>query len=235
MNIGMSNNKNIFSTLNESSLHSALKQWYFMPGDKVESKIDGYVIDLVREDTLIEIQTSNFSSIKTKLGKLIENHKVILVYPIPVTKWIVTLSASGEEIRRRKSPKTGTKYDLFNELIRIPNLINNDNFSLELLMIEVEETRCEDGKGSWRRNGISIIDKKLLKVIEKIFINNKKDFFNFLPNNIVNPFSNKTLSNDLKLSIFKTRKITYTLKKMGFIENSGKNKNELLFNHITNY
>ena len=59
-------------TLQENSLHAALKTWYAQPGDQLECKVDGYVIDLVRGDLLVEVQTANFSAIKRKLLKLLE-------------------------------------------------------------------------------------------------------------------------------------------------------------------
>ena len=56
-------------TLRESDLHAALKRHYARPGDQLETVIDGYVIDIVREDAvqgieLIEIQTHNFAALK---------------------------------------------------------------------------------------------------------------------------------------------------------------------------
>jgi len=54
-------------TLKESSLHAKLKEWYRKPGDRLEVPIDGYLIDIVHSDLLIEIQTQNFSAIKKNL------------------------------------------------------------------------------------------------------------------------------------------------------------------------
>ena len=97
---------NSIGTLRESSFHSALKQWYKEPGDKIEEPIDNYVIDIVRDGSLIEIQTKNFSAIRTKLEKLIKNHHVRLVHPIIKDKWIRYIDLnSGKEIRNRLSPK----------------------------------------------------------------------------------------------------------------------------------
>ena len=36
-------------------LHASLKAWYAEAGDRFEVAVDGYVIDLVRDDLLIEI------------------------------------------------------------------------------------------------------------------------------------------------------------------------------------
>ncbi len=49
-------------TLNEGALHAQLKDWYRRRGDRVEQLVDGFVIDLVRGELLVEIQTGSFAS-----------------------------------------------------------------------------------------------------------------------------------------------------------------------------
>jgi len=215
--------------MNEYSLHSAIKNWYSLPGDKFEVRIDDFIVDIVRKPLLIEIQTRNFSAIKKKLTKLLENHRVRLVYPIPQRKWIVHLTESGEIVRRRKSPKKGRLFDLFYELVRTPNLIREENFSLEVLMIEEEEVRCNDGRGSWRRRGVSIKDRRLMNVDGKTLFKNEKDFLRFLPSDLVKPFTNKELAKLSGISINLARKITYCLRKTGTITTVGKKGKELIF------
>jgi len=215
--------------MNEYSLHSEIKNWYSLPGDMFEVKVDNFIIDIVREALLIEIQTKNFFGIKKKLIKLLENHEVRLVYPIPQLKWIVHVTESGEIIRRRKSPRKGKLVDLFYELIRTPDLIKKDNFSLEVLMIDEEEVRCNDGKGSWRRRGVSIKDRRLMNVNSKILFKNENDFLGFLPDYPIKPFTNRKFTELSGVSINLARKITYCLRKMGAITASGKRGKELIF------
>ena len=214
---------------NEKSLHSSIKQWYAVPGDRLEVKVDKYIIDLVREDSLIEIQTRNFSAIGNKLRDLVKYNKVMLVHPIAIEKYIVTLEDSEEAISRRKSPKKGKLTDLFDELVRIPDLMGQDNFILEILMTKEEEIRCKDGKGSWRRKGISIKDRRLLEVVEKVTFKEEKDFLRFLPEELPGNFTNKDLAKTLKINVYKARKITYCFRKMKLIKEVGKLKNELIF------
>ena len=152
-------------TYQEKSLHAALKDWYAAPGDLTEQPVDGYVVDLVRGDELIEIQTRNFAAIKRKLSQLLKEHPVRLVHPIPTQKWIVRLERDGTTVRsRRRSPKRGSLLHVFDELVSIPTLVGNPRFSLEVLLVAVEETRCQDGRGSWRRRGWSIHDQILIGV-----------------------------------------------------------------------
>ena len=76
-------------SLNEKSLHVALKTWYLQPGDRTEVSVDRFIIDIVRDDLLVEIQTQNFSAIKSKLIELTTHYPIRLVHPIAQEKWIV--------------------------------------------------------------------------------------------------------------------------------------------------
>jgi hypothetical protein len=216
--------------LNEKSLHAALKQWYAQPGDQVEVKVDGYLIDLVRDGELIEIQTQRLGALRRKLNALLEHHPVRLVYPIAQEKWIVRKSGSGKKVLgRRKSPKIGRLADLFEELVSIPELINHPNLTLEIALIQEEEIRHADGHGSWRRKGQSIHDHRLIQVLETVTFVKKEDFLRFLPSDLEQPFTNQSLTDRLRVSIHATRRMTYCLKKMGVIQQVGKNGNQLLF------
>ena len=216
--------------MTEYSLHSEIKDWYMSPGDQLETKVDDFIIDVLRDNLLIEIQTGNFSAIKKKLTKLLQNNNhVKLVYPIAKLKWIVHVTDSGEFVRRRKSPKKGKLIDLFYELVHAPSLIKNRNFSLEVLLIEEEEVRCNDGRGSWKNRGISVKDRKLLNVFDKIAFEDRQDFLKFLPPELDGSFTNKVLASKLGISVTLAQKITYCLRKMGTISVAGKRRNQLLF------
>lgn len=200
------------------------------PGDQLEARVDGYIVDIVRGEQLIEIQTRNLAALKRKLRALLEHHPLRLVYPIAQEKWIVRKTASGKEIlARRKSPHRGQLRDLFGELVSIPDLILHPNFVLEIALIQEEEIRHADGRGSWRRRGHSIHDHKLLQVLETVTFETKQDFLSFLPGDLEQPFSNQSLATRLGDSIYATRRMTYCLRKMGVIRLVAKNRNQLLF------
>jgi hypothetical protein len=52
----------------------------------VEVLIEGFVVDVYSNNAIIEIQTGNFSSIKTKISQLISNYDLKLVYPFAAEK-----------------------------------------------------------------------------------------------------------------------------------------------------
>jgi len=214
----------------EYSLHSEVKTWYSVLGDKLEVKVNGgFVIDVLREDLVIEIQTKNFSAIKKKLSKLVLDNRVRLVYPIAKLKWIVYVTKLGEVVSRRKSPKRGKCVDLFIELVHLSHLVKNKNFSFEVLLIEEEEIMCNDGYGSWRRKRASIKDRRLLNVFERIVFENSQGFLRFLPFKLGELFTNKLLAKKLRVSIKLSQKITYCLRKMDLISIEGKESKEYLF------
>jgi hypothetical protein len=146
----------IIGTLKETSLHAALKQLYARPGDLLEAKVGNSIIDIVRGDLLIEIQTGNFSALKGKLGSLLDMRPIRIVYPIAISKTIMRIATNGEIISTRKSPQKGRVEMIFGEVIRIAGYTKHPNFSLEIAFIEEEVVWIDNEMGSWRRGGWSV-------------------------------------------------------------------------------
>jgi hypothetical protein len=145
--------------MTEYSLHSEIKDWYMISGDELEVKVDGFIVDILRDKQLIEIQTGNFSAIKKKLIELLLNNQVRLVYPIAKLKWIVHVSKSGEFVRRRKSPKKGKLTDLFYELVHTPSLIRNKMHAciVNILGWYTPHLRTKKGGTHWEHGTIILI------------------------------------------------------------------------------
>ena len=134
----------------EQSLHNQLKDLYAGEDDRVEAAVDGYIVDVVKGDALVEVQTGNFGSIRQKLIDLLGGHRVRLVYPVLQNKWIVRLDVQGGQVSRRRSPKRGRVEEVFYELVYTPELATLEGFELEVVMVEAEELWVDDGRGSWR-------------------------------------------------------------------------------------
>jgi hypothetical protein len=220
--------------MQESSLHATLKDWYSEPGDLVEEAIDGFVVDIFHDHQIIEIQTRNFSALKNKLSMLLPKYPVRLVHPIAREKWIVHLSDQNEEfISRRKSPRRGRLEHLFQELVRIPRLAAHPNFSLEVLFTHEEEIRRHDGKGSWRRKGQSIADRRLLSVLDRRIFTSRRDYFDLIPRELAKPFTNRELAGALTISPNLAGKMTYCLRAMDVLEIIGKSGNAFIYQCTT--
>jgi hypothetical protein len=209
-------------TLQEMSLHAALKNRLARPGDRLEVEIEGYYIDIVHEDLLIEVQTGNFTAMKSKLDRLLKNHSVCVVYPIARERWVRRVTADGDLISRRKSPKKGRIEELFTELVRLPHLVSNPNFFLKALLIQEEVIWRDDGQGSWRRKGWSIADRLLLDVLEFADFTKPADYLGLLPETLAYPFTNRDLVTCLGIQDRLAQKMTYCLRQMELIEIIGK-------------
>lgn len=214
----------------EKSLHLAVKNWYARLDDQLERNVDGFMVDIVRGDLLIEIQTSNFSAIKPKLRKLVENHNLRLVHPIPKNKWIVRLDKDGETIlSKRKSPKKGRLEDLFFELVYIPELLRSPKFSLEVLLIDSEEVLINDRRGSWRRRGWSIHDQRLIDVIENFLFDSPENLLCLLPQSLPEKFTTKNLARELNISRRLAQKMVYCLHRMELLKTNGRLNRAILY------
>jgi len=216
--------------MKESSLHASLKTCFTQDVNQQEVYIDGFLIDAVCKNLLIEIQTKNFYQLKPKLYTLLKNYKVRVAHPIAVEKWIIYLPADGDEaIKRRKSPKHGRYEHLFHELVYLSQFVFDPNFSIEIILTHEEETRRDDGLGSWRRKGWSIIDRRLIEVTDRVILYSVNDYQMFLPENLHQPFTTRNLSLSLHIPHRLAQKMAYCLRSMDIISLSGKRGRENLY------
>lgn len=174
-----------FTIWREGSLHAELKARYAaaIPSARVEAAVDGFVVDVVGPDELVEIQTVGFSSVRRKLERLVTRHRVLLVHPITVEKWLVVVDEHGEVTRRRRSPKRGLPLDLFDELVHIPELITHANFRIELALTCEEEIRgpAPAGTGHRRPRAWTRLDRRLVDVVDTRRIDTAEDLRRLLP------------------------------------------------------
>jgi hypothetical protein len=223
-------NASSIGTLNEKPLHAALKSLLTKPGDRLEVKVDGYIVDILRDDLIIEIQTRNFSRIRKKLRSLLDQYPVRLVYPIAKEKWIIKADRAGERQKsRRKSPKKGAYEDLFAELVSFPDLVKMPNFSIEVHLIQEEELRIHDPKRAWRRRGWVTQERRLLKVIDRRRFSNPEDFAALLPASIKSQFTTKNLASTLQIRPRLAGQMAYCLREMGAIIAIGNRGRAILY------
>jgi hypothetical protein len=216
--------------LNEKPLHAALKEWYARPGDRFEVPLEGYVIDIVREELLIEIQTGNFSAIGRKLRALLENHLVRLVYPVAQEKWLLKAGAGPlGRTQRRKSPKRGGVGELFRELVRIPELPAQPNFAIEVLLIQEEEVRRHDPRRAWRRRGWVTEERRLLGVLSQQRFETPADLWALTGDELPQTFTTAELAEALGEPRWLAQKAAYCYRKMGLIRQTGKQGRSALY------
>jgi ribosomal protein S25 len=214
----------------ESSLHRDLKFRYAGQDGKTESEVGGFVADGVNaKGEFIEVQTGSFGPLKKKVQSLVLLGNVRIIHPIIVNKYIEVFDTNGKLKYRRKSPRKGNLWDFFDVLIYAPELPLIRGLVIELVLIDAVETRISDGKGSWRRKGISIKDRKMVSFHEKIIFKKLSDYLRFVPFKKSEEFTTQLLSKETGITIDIARKVLYTLTKMGVVERVGKQRNALVY------
>ena len=213
-------------TLREKPLHASLKRWYAREGDRIEVPVDGFVIDLVRDELLIEVQTRGFSSMRHKVGTLLGlGHAVRIVHPIPLDTWIVKVDAEGGVLGRRRSPKHGTPIDLFSELVSFPDLLVHPHLEIEVLLTVEEEVRRHVPGRSWRRNGWMVVERRLLEVVGTVPVRHRGDLAALLPDDLPPTFTTSDLAEGLERPRRTAQQMAYCLSRAGVIVAVGKQGN----------
>ncbi len=216
--------------LREQHLHAALKEWFREDGDLLEVGVGGFVIDLVRGDLLIEIQTRGFSSMRRKLDRLLDEHPFRLVHPIAAEKWIRKIDEAGCEVSRRRSPKRGIAADVGAELVSFPALLSHPNFTLEVLLVQEEEVRQPDPT-AWRRNGWKIVERRLVGLLERVVFSRPEDLVGLLPGGLPDPFTTADLASGLGRSRHLAQEVAYCLREAGVLAVAGRSKGGIEYRH----
>ncbi|HEY9077032.1 MAG TPA: hypothetical protein VIO61_10900 [Anaerolineaceae bacterium] len=214
----------------ESELHSALKSFCAQPGDRFEVNVEGYFVDVLRGNLLIEIQTGSFHHLKPKLFALLENHPIRIVYPIAVGRWIEKRSAEDNQlIERRKSPKIGRIEQIFTEMDSFPGLILHPNLEIQVVLINDVVVRINDGKGSWRRKGWRTIDRRIESILSEKVFSKPEDFLELLPQGLPAVFSRRELAVAMKAPLLTAQKMVYCLHRMGMLSITRKHGRTLYY------
>ena len=221
-------------TLREGPLHAALKAHYCRDGDCVEEKVGRYVVDIVRDDELLEIQTQNFSAIRTKLAGLLRHAAVRLVYPIAVERWLLKIGDDGKCTRRR-SPKRGAPEDLFIELVSFPELLHEPGFVIELCLTREEQVRVRDPDGPWRRKGWRVVEQRLTEVVGSIVIRSMHDLIGLIPPALEAPFSSHDVAAAFGRSLWFAQKVCYCLVQGGAVRQIGHRSRARLYEFESEY
>jgi hypothetical protein len=206
-------------TLNEGSLHAALKADYALPGDEFEVPLDGFVIDIRRPDLLIEIQTGSFAAMGNKLDRLLGEHRMLLVYPIAVETYLEKPGA-----KPRKSPTRGSIYDLFEELVSIPTLLDHPNLSLEVALVSVSKVQVPDPSVRRGRGGFRTTDRVLREIIERRRFDQSVDLLELVPDDLPATFTTADLAGHAGVDRDVAQRMAYCLRPLGLFNERGRSK-----------
>jgi len=228
----LKNNASI-GTRKESSLHRTLKFHYSGSEGNTETLAGSYICDgRTSKGELIEVQCGSFGPLKEKVENLSQKNRVRIIHPIIAQKYIELYDTQGRLLHRRKSPRKGSAWDLFKSLLYAPLLPLLKNLTIELAIIESVEKRTDDGKGSWRRGGVSIADHFLDTLRSSVILSKPGDYYQFIPFKKHTPFTVRDLAEKAGISPTVARKTLYVLGKMGLAGRTGKQGNAVMYERI---
>lgn len=218
----------LIGSLNESPFHASLKRALAPAGSRFEVEVDGYVVDAVADDLLIEVQTRNVAAMRPKLGALLPTHRVRLVLPVAERKWIVRCHEDGTRTRRR-SPRRGRVEDVFRELVSVPELLAHPHFEVEVALTEQQELRRHSPGRAWRRRGWVVVGRELIAVTGRRSFSAPADLLALLPGSLPSPFGTADLAAAAGLRRRTAQEAAYCLRTLGLIEAVGKAGNAVLY------
>ncbi|MGF1597608.1 MAG: hypothetical protein ACFCVK_11875 [Acidimicrobiales bacterium] len=200
-------------TLNEGSLHAALKELYAEPGDEFEFALDGFVIDIRRRDRLIEIQTGSFGAMGRKLDRLLSGHRVLVVHPLAVETYL-----HKGEAKPRRSPKRRTLYSMFDELVSMPTLLDHPHFELEIVLTVEDRIQVEDADLRRRRGGWRTVDRRLREVRSRHRFRTVDDLVPLVPPELPAVFNTADLAAATGISRPSAQKMAFCLRATGLFD-----------------
>ena len=200
-------------TLNESALHAALKEHYRRAGDALEAPVEGFVADIRRGNTLIEIQTASFGAMARKFDLLLDRFEMLLVHPVEVETY---LQRPGK--KTRKSPARGHVLQLFSELVAIPTLLDHPNLSLDVVCVSV--LRVQKKRGHRYRTQ----DRKLRKIIGTTRIETREDLAALLPGDLPPQFTTADIASCAQTSRGLAQQMAYCLRALDLVEVQGRTR-----------
>ena len=176
-----------------------------------------------RDGEIIEIQTRGFNKLRRKLDTFLKYYPVTIVYPIIHTKWLYWINEeTGEITQKRKSPKKGNPYLAFKELYTIRDFLQNPNFHVRLVLMDMEEYRLLNGWSRDKKRGSKRYDRLPLRLEDEVILDTPKDYLQFLPLELEEPFTSEDLAKLVKIPRKLAGTVLLILWQLGLVERSGK-------------
>lgn len=228
--IGALQGQSGIGTYKEKTVHSVLKYYYAPDPSYHEVRIGPYVADICIDGEIFEIQTRNFNKMRDKLTYFLKEHDVTIVYPVAHTKWLSWLDMeTGELTPKRKSPKTGTCYDIIPELYKIKMFVRDPRLHFIICLIDVEETRYLNGWSRDRKRGSSRMDGIPIGIFDEVRIDTDLDYMQFIPASLPDGFTSKELAKAARIPQKKASVLLNVLNETGIVRRCSKKGNSYLY------
>lgn len=221
---------NGIGTYKERTLHAVLKNYFEPDVSKQEVRYKGFIADILNDDGVFEVQTRAFNSMRRKLDSFLEDTQVTIIYPAVQIKWLMWIDVnSGEVTKKRKSPKIGTPYVVFDELYKIKWMLTNPLLRFRIVMVDVEEYRKLDGWSENKKKGSTRAERIPVNIGDIIEINTAADYKKLIPPDMPDEFVSSEFKTASGLSQRDAGTALNVLKSVGAVEQIGKRGRAYLY------
>ena len=167
---------------------------------------------------------------REKLNRFLPFYPVTVVLPIPAEKWLIWIDAeTGELSEKRKSPKKGNSYQAFTELYKIKQYLKEENLSIRLFLLNMEEYRLLNGWSSNKKKGSSRYDRIPTEAVEEIELSCPRDYMQLIPPDMEEPFTSKEFAGKAKIPARLAGVVLNILFDLSLVTRAGKKGNAYLY------
>lgn len=217
-------------TLGEKTVHSTLKQYLSRDLSCQEIKIGTYFADVCVNGHIFEIQTRQFNKLRAKLEFFLTEHPVTVVYPVTnhnYLRWVTP--ETGEITPPKKSTRKGNPLQVFAELYRLRPFLSHPNFSLKLVLMDMEEYRMLDGYGRDKKKRATKCDKFPLALVAEYDIETPMDYMMLLPAELPDTFTTKEFAKLARIPLGLAQTALLLLSELGIVTRTGKQGRSYLY------
>jgi hypothetical protein len=213
----------------ETSLHRQLKE-PFGPaaGGRLEVFLHGFRIDAVAANgDLVEVQSGPLGPLRTKLARLLPEHRVRVIKPVVLTRRLIRRARpDGADLSSRLSPRRGSLVDVFDDLVGLATVFPHPHLQIDVLAVAIDEVRMPRK----RRPGYSVLDRRLSAVVSTVSLRRARDLLLLIPEGLPDPFTTRDLAAHLNRPLAFAQRVAYCLRSSAAAVVVGSQGNRKVYN-----
>lgn len=210
-------------TYMEKTVHAVLKRYYAPDESATEVRVAGYVADICYDKRIIEIQSKQFYRLRRKLEAYLPDYDVTIVYPLAEVRYMLYVDTeTGQITNRRKYPRKGSIYDVFEELYAIKQYLKEPGLHLIITCMETEEYRMRipGPRKRWGKRSTPG-DRLPVRLLREYRIEDVRDYMMFVPEDLTDDFTVKDFARSAG-TVERLAGITlHILNELGIVERTG--------------
>ena len=209
-------------TLREKPLHASLKRWYARAGDRTE--VQSMAMSSTWSGATCSSRSRPVGSPGCGRRSRRSSHTATRSHRPPDRRRSV---AGARRCRRHsyRSPPIATTRQPgrpCHGLGQPPELLAHPRFEIEVLLTREEEYRRPRAGRCWRRRGWTVVERRLVEVVDRVILAGPNDLACLLPGGLPEPFTTADLAQQLGRPLRMAQQMAYCLRRVGLIETVGK-------------